>query len=83
MLKTRVFEGSKMGFFTVNRSTACVERAVEEATDWMNQNAAEINVRHLAIGQTSMAATVVIWYESKAEGQANTAMQVDAAPPRR
>ena len=74
-------QGSKAGFVTANWATACVERAVEKATDWMNRNSGEINVHHLAIGQNRWAATVVVWYESKAEGRADSAMEPDAAAP--
>jgi hypothetical protein len=45
--------------------TDAVNAATLAATDWMNANAADINVRYVSTGVTSVYAYVTVWHEPR------------------
>jgi hypothetical protein len=60
MLKYKDFRGNLP--IAVNRVDKSLRIALDEAADWMNQNADRIRVRHLSSSETQWAAHVVVWY---------------------
>jgi len=81
MLKFKVFQGRKDGWFGRKNSLKAVERAAEEATKWMNEQDASVVIRHVttvAQGEFSVA-HVVIWYEDTPVRSQGAAQQADPA----
>jgi hypothetical protein len=71
MLKAKTFQGTKGGFFTPRRSGLVLKTAVDAATEWINEHDAQIEVRHISVGQDQIAVHVVVWYVENPHEQAN------------
>lgn len=73
----RFFRNFPPGGPAVSHQTT-VDMVLSEATGWVNQNDAEIDVVTLSMGTTAHAAYVVVWYHPKSTGKSAAADDNDA-----
>ena len=62
------FHAFKAGFETVGRESRMIEDVSAQITAWLNAQGRGVNVLHIALSETTLAAHGVVWFTPASGG---------------